>query len=77
MLKLFYEWLEESWPELLGALFQASRSVDASHREGAFRIFATTPNIIGKQHADAVRGAFTSGFQDDSLNVGLSLIRNH
>jgi len=61
---------EGSWPELLVALFQASKSSDSSHREGAFRIFATTPNIIGKQHAADVRGAFISGFQDEALNVG-------
>ena len=66
---------EGSWPELLGALFQASKSPDASHREGAFRIFATTPNIIGKQHSDAVRGAFQSGFSDETLVVGASLVQ--
>lgn len=56
--------------ELLGALFQASKSPDAGHREGAFRIFATTPGIIEKQHSDAVRGAFLVGFQDEKLEVG-------
>ncbi|KAF8458280.1 armadillo-type protein [Kalaharituber pfeilii] len=63
-----------SWPELLGALFQASKSPDESHREGAFRIFATTPNIIGRQHADAVRGAFQTGFTDESLKVRIAAI---
>ena len=60
------------WPELLGALFQASKSPDASHREGAFRIFTTTPGIIEKQHSEAVRGAFQAGFSDESLTVWLS-----
>ncbi|KAI5790668.1 armadillo-type protein [Peziza echinospora] len=62
------------WPELLVALFQASKSPDSSHREGAFRIFATTPGIIEKQHSDAVRGAFQAGFTDETLNVRIAAI---
>ena len=62
----------ESWAELLGALFQASQSNDAGHREGAFRIFATTPGIIKKQHEETVQGAFAKGFKDDDINVGRS-----
>ena len=63
----------ESWPELLSALFQSSQSNDASHREGAFRIFATTPGIINKQHADIVQGVFAKGFKDADINVGALL----
>lgn len=63
-----------SWSELLGALFQASKSPDASHREGAFRIFSTTPGIMEKQPAEAVRGAFLAGFGDESLEVRISAI---
>jgi importin-5 len=60
---------DESWPELLGALFQASQSPDASHRTGAFRIFTTTPGIIEKQHEETVLGAFSKGFKDDDVEV--------
>ena len=59
----------EPWPELLGSLFQASQSPDAGQREGAFRIFATTPGIIEKQHEDTVQAAFAKGFKDDNVAV--------
>ena len=39
---------EQSWGELLHALFVASQSQDPGQRESAFRIFATTPAIIEK-----------------------------
>jgi hypothetical protein len=59
----------QSWPELLGALFQASQSADAGQREGAFRIFATTPGIIETQHEAAVQEVFAKGFKDENVNV--------
>ncbi|KAI9680821.1 MAG: hypothetical protein M1817_004261 [Caeruleum heppii] len=62
----------ESWPELLGVLFQASQSSEPGQREGAFRIFATTPGIIEKQHEETVLAAFTKGFKDDDVNVRLA-----
>ncbi|MCJ1477096.1 hypothetical protein MMC13_005767 [Lambiella insularis] len=62
----------EPWPELLGTLFQASQSPDASQREGAFRIFATTPGVIEKQHEDAVQSAFAKGFKDDNVAVRIA-----
>ncbi|CUS09667.1 unnamed protein product [Tuber aestivum] len=63
---------EESWPELLHALFLASKHPDPGHRESAFRIFATTPGIIEKQHAEAVQGVFVTGFGDDDLGVRIA-----
>jgi hypothetical protein len=57
------------WPELLGALFQASQSADAAQRENAFRIFSTTPQIIEKQHEDVVVTAFKGGFADSETSV--------
>ncbi|MCJ1251245.1 hypothetical protein MMC30_008476 [Trapelia coarctata] len=62
----------EPWPELLGALFQASQSPDAGQRENAFKIFATTPGIIEKQHEDVVHGAFTKGFKDVDVSVRIT-----
>ena len=59
----------EQWPELLGVLFQASQSADIGQREAAFRIFATTPGIIQKQHEEAVQTVFAKGFKDDSIDV--------
>ncbi len=59
----------ENWPELLQVLFVASQSQDAGQREGAFRIFTTTPGIIEKQHEETVLGAFTKGFEDTDVIV--------
>ena len=58
-----------TWPGMLGALFAASQSNDSGQRETAFRIFATTPDIIEKEHQDAVLGAFQKGFKDDDIRV--------
>lgn len=60
------------WPELLGSLFTLSNSQDEGQRENAYRIFATTPGIIEKQHEDTVLSAFTKGFKDENVNVRLS-----
>lgn len=64
--------LEEAWPELLNALFHASKMPDAGHREGAFRIFATTPGIIEKQHGEVVQKVFVAGFDDENLGVRIA-----
>ena len=47
----------------------ASQSHDAGQREGAFRIFTTTPGIIEKQHEETVLAAFTKGFEDADIIV--------
>jgi hypothetical protein len=59
----------DTWADLLAALFQASQSPDAGQRETAFRIFATTPGIIEKQHEEVVLSSFTKGFKDDDVAV--------
>ena len=59
-----------NWPELLQALFVASQSQDSSQREGAFRVFKTTPGIIEKQHENSVLGVFSKGFKDSDVSVG-------
>ena len=61
--------LGENWQELLQSLFHSSQSPDAGQREGAFRIFTTTPGIIEKQHEDTVLSVFTKGFKDDNVLV--------
>jgi HEAT repeat protein len=57
---------------LLGALFTLSNSKDEGQRENAYRIFATTPGIIEKQHEDTVLSAFAKGFKDENVRVRLS-----
>ncbi len=44
-------------------------------RECAFRIFATTPGIIEKQHEGVVQEVFSKGFKDNSVDVGFVLPR--
>ena len=61
--------LGENWTELLQVLFDASQSPDAGQREGAFRIFTTTPGIIEKQHENIVLEVFTKGFKDVNVSV--------
>ncbi|KAF3080795.1 hypothetical protein TWF569_003879 [Orbilia oligospora] len=63
---------ERAWPELLGTLFQASKSADPSLREGAFRIFATTPTVIGGNQYQAVSPVFQDGFRDDAVSVRIT-----
>jgi hypothetical protein len=60
---------DDSWPELLGALFQLSQAPETEKRETAFRVFATTPGIIEKQHEETVLQAFQKGFKDDAVQV--------
>lgn len=64
----------ESWPELLGSLFQASQSPDAGQRESAYKILGTTPAIIESTHETTVVGAFSKGFKDDAVPVRLAAI---
>lgn len=60
---------DEQWNELLSALFQASQSPDPGQREVAFRIFATTPGIIEKQHEGIVQEVFYKGLKDGNVDV--------
>ena len=62
--------LGDSWPELLGVLFQLSIAPEEGKRETAFRVFTSTPGVIEKQHEDTVAQAFTRGFKDDTVSVG-------
>ncbi|KAJ3579665.1 hypothetical protein NPX13_g898 [Xylaria arbuscula] len=62
----------DQWPEILGILFNLSMATDAGQRETAYRVFATTPGIIEKQHEGAVIEAFDRGFKDASVDVQLA-----
>ena len=59
----------DSWPELLGVLFQLSQAPEGEKRENAYRVFATTPSIIEKQHEETVMQAFQKGFKDEAVMV--------
>ncbi|KAK7990628.1 hypothetical protein PG990_014908 [Apiospora arundinis] len=60
----------DTWPQILGSLFELSMAPDAGKRETAYRVFATTPGIIERQHEVAVMEAFSRGFKDESVAVG-------
>lgn len=60
---------DDTWPQILGSLFELSMAPDAGKRETAYRVFATTPGIIEKQHEVAVMEAFSRGFKDESVAV--------
>ena len=64
-----YLTIGETWTELLVALSNLSRSTESGQRSAAFRVFATTPEIIEKDHEQAVMGVFQQGFQDSDLVV--------
>lgn len=63
---------DQQWPEILAVLFNLSVAPDAGKRETAYRVFATTPGIIERQHESAVLEAFNRGFKDDSVAVRLA-----
>lgn len=67
---------DQQWPELLGVLFTLSNSKDSGQRENSYRIFATTPGIIYKQHEDTVLSAFTKGFKDEDVAVSIRMLKN-
>lgn len=67
LISFFYA--DDSWPEILGVLFNLSMASDAGKRETAYRVFATTPGIIEKQHEGAVLEAFNRGFKDEAVGV--------
>lgn len=52
------------WANLLTALFECSQSPNAAHRESAFRIFASVPDLIADQPTDAVKNVFMRSLTD-------------
>ncbi|ORX52437.1 ARM repeat-containing protein, partial [Hesseltinella vesiculosa] len=53
-----------NWETLPKALFECTQSPNAAHRESAFRIFASVPEIIADQHVDTLRGIFLASLTD-------------
>ncbi|CEP09674.1 hypothetical protein [Parasitella parasitica] len=49
---------------LLKALFDCSQSPNAAHKESAFRIFASVPELIAGQHTEALKGVFMTSLTD-------------
>ncbi|KAI9481685.1 MAG: armadillo-type protein [Benjaminiella poitrasii] len=64
------------WDSLLKALFECSQSPNAGHRESAFRIFASVPDLIAGQHTDALKNVFLAGLNDsESQSVRLEAMK--
>ncbi|CAG8467268.1 7180_t:CDS:10 [Paraglomus occultum] len=53
----------QEWVELLPALFEASKSPSAEHREAAFRIFSAVPNLLTDQSLDILKQIFAVNLQ--------------
>ncbi|ORZ24178.1 armadillo-type protein, partial [Absidia repens] len=66
----------EKWETLPKALFECSQSPNAAHRESAFRIFATVPELISDQHVDALKSVFLTSLTDaESQEVRLEAMK--
>ncbi|KAI8140976.1 armadillo-type protein [Fennellomyces sp. T-0311] len=52
------------WEALLKALFECSQAPSAAHRESAFRIFASVPELISDQHTDTLKTVFLGSLTD-------------
>ncbi|KAI9310005.1 armadillo-type protein, partial [Dichotomocladium elegans] len=52
------------WDSLLKALFQCSQAPSALHRETAFRIFASVPDLISDQHTETLKAVFLTSLTD-------------
>ncbi|KAF9578472.1 hypothetical protein BGW38_005703, partial [Lunasporangiospora selenospora] len=63
---------DQPWPELLPALFECTKSPSAEHRESAFRIFTSVPNLISGQHVDILKSVFANSLRDENLQVRLA-----
>lgn len=63
--------LPEPWQDLLGALFQSTKSPEPAHRESAFRVFAALPTLVDKQHIDLLQNVFLAGLQDQNAQVSI------
>lgn len=61
-----------TWPQLVPAIFLAATSSDSSFRESAYRILATSPEIIEKGYVNEMLPIFSSGFEDDNDEVRIS-----
>lgn len=59
----------EAWPEILPALFECTKSPSPEHRESAFRIFTSVPNLISGQHVDILKSVFANSLRDENLHV--------
>lgn len=63
---------EGSWPELIPALFQATKNPEPSFRESSFRVFASAPELIDTSYFNQVLPVFNSGFEDESDDVRIA-----
>ncbi|KAF9978604.1 hypothetical protein BGZ73_001520 [Actinomortierella ambigua] len=67
---------EQEWPEILPALFECTKSPSAEHRESAFRIFTSVPNLISGQHVDILKSVFAQSLRDESITVRLAAAKS-
>jgi hypothetical protein len=64
-----------TWQELLQVIFECSKSPLQHHRESAFIIIASVPEIIQPQPIQAVKQVLATAIHDEQLKVKVSAIR--
>ncbi|KAI9190858.1 importin subunit beta-3 [Polychytrium aggregatum] len=67
--------MQESWPELLGAVFECTKSPSADHRDSALRIISSVPSLITEQDPSGVAHVFAASLQDGVLNIRASALK--
>ncbi|KAI3402773.2 PSE1 [Candida oxycetoniae] len=61
-----------TWNELIPALFAAAKNQDPSFRESAFRVFATSPELIDQSYFNELLPIYSAGFDDTSDDVRIA-----
>lgn len=64
--------VKNSWPDLLPTLFDAASCPNNSLRESAFRVFASSPEVIDISLVDLALPIFNAGFEDNDDEVRIA-----
>lgn len=64
--------LETVWPEFAVTALRLTQSDISTFRESAYRIFSTSPELLGTEFSAELREIFTKGLQDADLTVKLA-----
>ncbi|KAJ1557984.1 hypothetical protein HK096_004234, partial [Nowakowskiella sp. JEL0078] len=62
------------WDELLYVLFECTKSLSAPHRESAFKIISSLPDILGSHDHNVIKQIFMTGLSDGVVAVRVSCL---
>ncbi|KAJ3120506.1 hypothetical protein HK098_004559 [Nowakowskiella sp. JEL0407] len=62
------------WDELLYALFECTKSPSSPHKESAFKIIGSLPDILGGHDPQAIKPVFMGGLNDAVVSVRVSAL---